>query len=74
MMLHAMQTVLEISKMSAVRALVVNPIDEKAVEFYEKFDFQKLPGVDPQMMYLLTKDVAALVRHYDEERAKRPEA
>lgn len=68
LMLHAMKTVLEIRKLSAVRALLVNPLDAEAARFYRKFDFEDLPGVQPAAMYLLAKDVAASVRHYESER------
>lgn len=64
LMLYAMEVVLEIRQRSAVRALIVNPLDAEAAAFYRKFDFEELPGVAPPSMYLLTKDVAALVRHY----------
>jgi len=65
LLLQAMRIELEIAEKSGVRALVVNPTDDKAARFYRQFEFETLPGTEPHAMYLLTKDVRTLVAAFD---------
>jgi ribosomal protein S18 acetylase RimI-like enzyme len=65
LLLHAMRAVLDVAGRTGVRALVVNPLDGAAAGFYAKYDFETIHGIEPPLMYLLTKDIRKLVAHYD---------
>lgn len=65
LLLYAMRIELDIAEKSGVRALVVNPTDDKAERFYRQFEFETLPDTAPPAMYLLTKDIRKLVAAYD---------
>ena len=69
LLLHAMRLAAGVADQVGVRALVVNPIDTEAASFYARFDFQPLQGLNPPMMYLLTKDIRKLIATYDAVRS-----
>ena len=48
-----------VSKLAGIRALVVDAKDERAREFYERFNFQPFPAY-PLRLYVLTKDLQAI--------------
>lgn len=57
----AMRRTLQAADIAGIRAFEVHAKDEEAVTFYTKFDFIPSP-TDPYHLYLLLKDVAALLR------------
>ena len=58
LLIDALKRSYEISKEIGSFAVVVDPIDEKAEKFYEKYDFIKLP--DSEKMFIATKTLKEL--------------
>lgn len=55
---HAMLTAVLASERHAVRALVVNALDESARDFYRRYGFETSPTNDLDLMFLI-KDIKA---------------
>ncbi len=50
----------EASRLIGAKAFLVDALNDKAVSFYEKFDFASIPHAD-RTMYLLMADVEATI-------------
>lgn len=48
----AIENALKISALAGARALVVDPVDDKAAAFYEHFGFATLPGTNRMALKL----------------------
>lgn len=48
-MIDALKRVVEADKRSAVYAVIVDAIDEGAVSFYEKYNFQRFPNLSNKL-------------------------
>ncbi len=56
----ALRRTLQAADIISARALLVHAKDDEARAFYEHFDFEPSPS-DPLHLFLLTKDIAALI-------------
>jgi predicted N-acetyltransferase YhbS len=52
---------LQVAGQVGVRALLAHALDQRAADFYARYDFQPSP-TDPLHMLLLLKDARALIR------------
>jgi ribosomal protein S18 acetylase RimI-like enzyme len=58
---HALKRAASISDLVPIRAIVVDAIDERAIEFYSDFDFEPFPA-DSLRMWLLLKDLLKTIK------------
>jgi GNAT superfamily N-acetyltransferase len=61
LLIDALKRSFEISKVIGSFAVVVDPIDEEAIQFYEKYDFLKLP--DSAKMFIAMRTLNELFDH-----------
>ncbi len=57
LLMHALYSSYELSTRIGTHAVIVDPINEGAAKFYQKFDFIPMPGA-PEKMYLSMKFLA----------------
>lgn len=57
---EANQRTLTVAREAGVRALIVHPLDDEAVNFYAKFGFQQFPAGTRTMMMMVETIAAAL--------------
>jgi len=56
---HAALLAVNLSKAAGIRALIVDAKDERARQFYQRFDFEAFPS-SPTRLFVLTKDLQAI--------------
>ena len=57
LLMHALFAAYHLSTQIGAHAVVVDPLDARAILFYEKFDFTPMPGA-PERLYLSMKHLA----------------
>jgi ribosomal protein S18 acetylase RimI-like enzyme len=62
LLLDAMTRVLEAGQLIGIRALVVHAVDERALDWYAQFGFERSP-THPLHLILLIKDLRATVEN-----------
>jgi GNAT superfamily N-acetyltransferase len=61
LLLDALRRISSAADIVGIRAVLVHAKDESAKRFYQHFDFDASP-VDPMHLFLLTKDIAQLIK------------
>lgn len=65
LLMHALRVTAEIAHQAGVKALIVNPIDAEAEQFYANHGFEILGSIVPVTMNMLTKDIRARIAKVD---------